>query len=255
MKLFKKVLAGVAVAAALATSAQASVITVGGISWDPDSLYPDFGAGALAIHQDINQTTGEVTGYGVIKSFNGVDLAAATELTMVFGGFVPNVPNFIPSTGSLNVAYTGGWVKLYSDSLSNAATLHVSNRSDIGTVNYANAGDGDLWLSLVVNAGNPFIGNIYNTTLAQGGGSLDVVGGGLGGLAASNFDTNTMIAGSDITFTNTFGRNVFAANGQLLSSNGVGDMYGNSIPEPESLALVGLGLLGLAASRRRKSVK
>jgi len=37
MKLFKKALAGVAVAAALATSAQASMITVGGVTWDPDA--------------------------------------------------------------------------------------------------------------------------------------------------------------------------------------------------------------------------
>lgn len=251
MKLFKKVLAGVAVAAALATSAQASMITVGGITWDPDSLYPDFGAGSLAIHQDINQTTGELTGYGVIKSINGIDLAPATELTLIFSGFMPTAPNFIPATGSVNVGYTGGIVKIYADSVANPLTQHVSNRSDINTVSYANAGDGLLWLDLVVNPLNPFVGNVYAATLAQGGGGLNVIGGA----AALNFDTNTLAFGSDITFSNTFTKNVFAPNGQLVSSNGVGDINGNSIPEPESLALVGLGLLGLAALRRRKSVK
>ena len=38
MKLVKKVLAGVAVAAAMASSANASNITVGGITWDPDFM-------------------------------------------------------------------------------------------------------------------------------------------------------------------------------------------------------------------------
>ena len=40
------------------------------------------------------------------------------------------------------------------------------------------------------------------------------------------------------------------SNGTLLT--GTVDITGNTIPEPGSLALLGLGLLGFAASKKRK---
>src|ERR1035437_10091268 len=70
MKLFKKVLAGVAVAAALVTSAHASPITVDGVTWDPNAV-TDFTSQSINMRQIINTTTGELTGYGIITAING----------------------------------------------------------------------------------------------------------------------------------------------------------------------------------------
>ena len=247
MKQFKKVLAGVAVAAALATSAHAALINVGGIVFDPNSPI-DFSGSSDSITQSINPVTGELTGFGYVSKINNTKenvFSPGAELTFQYSGFLPSVATAIPGPlgGGSQIQYTGGIVKFFVD---------TTPDTNFGTnLTFANTGDGTLWLDLVGHpqaGGITFVGTNFFPTSLQGAGLLDVIGG----LAAANLDTNTQQGGADLKFSSTF--TTFTNSLSPLEAIGAGTVTGNSIPEPESLALVGLGLLGLAASRRRKSV-
>lgn len=234
-----KKLKSIAAAAALiaGASAQAALINVGGVIWNPDAP-TDWSGQSINMRQFINPITGELSGFGIQTVMNGTAQAAfcpGCELTFQFGGYMPVGGTIIPGVGQA-VSYTGGWAKFYVDH-----SPEVANPGDYLALTFANTGDGALWLDLAGNG--TFVGtNLFNSILS-GLGFLDAVGG----LAFSNFDTNTQ-NGADFRYSASL---TFSHNG-IIDMSGTANLVSNTIPEPTTLALVGLGLVGAGLARRQR---
>lgn len=210
-----KIIAVASVIALANFSANASQIMSGGITWDPDYISQggDFFAGSVYTS---SETNGIVSGFGDITYLNGQNSSQ----------YCVDAVNGC----QLSAAYAD---------LANGGTLNFYVNAAGPSNSYAEATAGQLWLSLAINNHAPKSGVSSEGHVSY----FDVVD--IAGTVASNFDTNTMAYGADIAIDAS----------KLSNFNGWGEasFYGDSIPEPSTLAIFGLALLGVAASARRKA--
>jgi hypothetical protein len=249
-KLQKIIAASTLVFASL--SASASMINVGGINWDPDydnGFITDFtSTGYFDQYYIAGSDRGSVTTGDIITDFS---LVAVGDTLEGFGFFADlnglSPADYCANCSLLSFAFTD----FLLTSLTPAGKpLFTNGKAGIytdidGIVNsYATASADSLWLGLeAVN--NPIAGTTIDVggTLT-GGTSAHAYFNVVGGAAMSNFNTNGQLFGSDLAYTSS--RNAGATNGKA-------GLDGNTIPEPTTLAMFGLALLGLARMKKHNS--
>ena len=165
-------------------------------------------------------------GFGLPGSF-----CPGCQLTFAFGGIELN--------NNFSFNYANAWGAIYVDRTSEAP-YSVPSSSNPATyqADLDAHTDGEPWLRFKFNA----LGFAPNSTPSVVQGSVAADLEVIGGIAAPYFNPKFVSYTADANF----GASEFSAYGN-------GRITGNTVPEPTSLAMLGLGLLGLAAGRRKKS--
>lgn len=288
MTKFKKLAITATLASAAMMPMASQAVNIDGVVFNPGAQFI-----TTSLWETVLATSlGSLSGVGVVSQINCTGCGGQTwingqnntQLTYYFTGYT--VARWYDTVGGIHAAgdegvgpnvfanaraidFINGNVKLFTDRVSTGTALNPSANPNVVSAalqaaDIVKATDGTKWLeyagvstinSLTGNAGSLFASaNTLNAVHAGGAGFgyLNVLN--TGGLATTNFDTNSFNIGGVITdarFDSSFSN----TNAGAWPLSGTASFKTAAIPEPGSLALLGLGLLGLASTYRKKSSK
>lgn len=258
----------VGVVGLLGVSSGAIAASAGGVHWNPNdvddfamqfnftqwytssadaigsgvNLAPDFGA-AQSVPGGLLVGNSTLTGVGEVYSINGTGPAVfcpGCELTTVFGGVLLAGFDVTDPLAPLPLFdLSSAFINIYVDFIPPGDypwPSDASNQADVDA-----AADGELWLSLGFDTFD-FQGTVESGFVN----SLQTV---TGGLAASYFIGGSQPGGFDAQYgASAF----FTAARPLYSQSGNGQFKADTVPEPTTLALLGLSLLGFSSRLLRR---
>ena len=259
-----KILASAACALGLLASGSAAAFSVGGVDFGNFNFHLDT---TTLAETAIKADGDKITGYGVVNTVNGNNAYAGTDkLFFIFTDYTAK-----DFTGA-STNFSGGEIKVYK-----RADFNLLLQDSVTNLDLID--NGELWVTLKGHAQQGTI----NTLSANGtltGSSLSFTGSGLldvdltpgTGIAAvqAALNANTIADGflpgfglADLAITTSANNlflnpnddttgcqnNTFTVGQWCLA--GSADLRGGLVPEPSVLALLGIGLLGVASARRK----